>query len=79
MEEIKCPKCGEVFQIDETSYAAIVKQVRDTEFEKEIRQRETAFATEKQTAVMVGNRFGTVTRIVITVTVFFVITESNAA
>lgn len=51
MEEIKCPKCGEVFQIDETSYAAIVKQVRDTEFEKEIRQRETAFANEKQSAV----------------------------
>ena len=32
MQEIKCPKCGEVFQVDETGYAAIVKQVRDREF-----------------------------------------------
>ncbi len=51
MEEIKCPKCGEVFQIDETSYAAIVKQVRDTEFEREIKQRENAYAADKQSAV----------------------------
>lgn len=29
MQEIKCPKCGEVFQVDESGYAAIVKQVRD--------------------------------------------------
>ena len=39
MNEIKCPKCGEVFQIDETSYAAIVKQVRDEEFNKEINDK----------------------------------------
>ena len=51
MEEIKCPKCGEVFQIDETSYAAIVKQVRDSEFAREIKQRENAFAADKQNAV----------------------------
>ena len=36
MQEIKCPKCGEVFQVDESGYAAIVKQVRDKEFSKEI-------------------------------------------
>ena len=36
MQEIKCPKCGEIFQVDESGYAAIVKQVRDNEFEKEI-------------------------------------------
>ena len=30
MQEIKCPRCGEVFQVDETGYAAIVKQVRDS-------------------------------------------------
>ena len=38
MREIRCPKCGEVFQVDESGYAAIVKQVRDKEFEKEIRE-----------------------------------------
>ena len=36
MQEIKCPKCGEVFAVDESGYAAIVKQVRDAEFEKEV-------------------------------------------
>ena len=36
MQEIKCPKCGEVFQVDESGYAAIVRQVRDKEFEKEL-------------------------------------------
>ena len=34
MQEIKCPKCGELFQVDESGYAAIVKQVRDKEFGK---------------------------------------------
>ena len=32
MPEIKCPNCGEVFQIDESNYDSIVKQVRDHEF-----------------------------------------------
>lgn len=39
MHEIKCPHCGETFQIDKTSYANIVSQVRTTEFEQEIHQR----------------------------------------
>ena len=39
MQEIKCPKCGEVFQVDEAGYAAIVKQVRDKEFNKEVDER----------------------------------------
>ena len=36
MNEIKCPKCGEVFQVDESGYAAIAKQIRDKEFHKDI-------------------------------------------
>lgn len=51
MQEIKCPKCGEVFQVDETGYAAIVKQVRDREFNKEITERMAQFQTEKESAV----------------------------
>ena len=51
MQEIKCPKCGEVFQVDESGYAAIVKQVRDREFEKEIRERGAQYETEKENAV----------------------------
>lgn len=54
MQEIKCPKCGEVFQVDESGYAAIVKQVRDKEFEKEIKQREDALLSEKNSAVAVA-------------------------
>lgn len=54
MQEIKCPKCGEVFQVDESGYAAIVKQVRDQEFAKELKQREAAFATEKENAVEIA-------------------------
>ena len=42
MQEIKCPHCGEVFQVDEAGYAAIVKQVRDREFAQEVERREAA-------------------------------------
>ena len=40
MQEIRCPNCGEVFQVDETGYNQIVKQVRDKEFAKELEHRE---------------------------------------
>lgn len=40
MQEIKCPNCGEVFMVDESGYAQIVQQVRDKEFDKELKQRE---------------------------------------
>ncbi len=43
MEEIKCPRCGEVFAVDESGYAQIVRQVRDKEFEKELKRREKDF------------------------------------
>ena len=42
MPEIKCPNCEKVFTVDESGYAQILKQVRDAEFEKEIKQREDA-------------------------------------
>ncbi|MBF6625259.1 DUF2130 domain-containing protein [Aerococcaceae bacterium zg-BR9] len=41
MQAIKCPHCGETFQIDKTHYAAIVSQVRTQEFDMEIHQRLT--------------------------------------
>lgn len=40
MQEIKCPMCGEVFAVDESGYAQIIQQVRDKEFDKELKQRE---------------------------------------
>ena len=39
MREIKCPKCGNVFSVDEADYAAIVSQVRNAEFDAEIQRR----------------------------------------
>jgi hypothetical protein len=54
MQEIRCPKCGEIFQVDESGYAAIVKQVRDKEFSKEIESRKSQFETEKANALQVA-------------------------
>ncbi len=51
MQQIKCPKCGEVFQVDEAGYAAIVKQVRDREFQKEVEKQEKALTDAKESAV----------------------------
>ena len=51
MNEIKCPRCGEVFTIDEAGFAAIVKQVRDAEFDREVRRHEELLAAEKKQAV----------------------------
>ena len=39
MHEIKCPKCGEVFQVDESGYAQLLSQVRDEAFEDELHKR----------------------------------------
>jgi len=41
MKELKCPKCGNVFQVDEADYASIVSQVKNAEFEAEISRRMT--------------------------------------
>ena len=54
MQEIKCPKCGEVFQVDESGYSAIVQQVRDKEFSKELKSREVQFELEKDNAVQLA-------------------------
>ncbi len=39
MAEIRCPECGTVFSVDDTTYASIAKQVRDKEFEEELKAR----------------------------------------
>ena len=39
MKEIKCPKCGSVFTVDEADYAAILNQVKGAEFDAEIGRR----------------------------------------
>lgn len=39
MAEIKCPKCGTTFKVDDSSYADILAQVRGHEFDQELEQR----------------------------------------
>lgn len=51
MHEIKCPRCGEVFTVDESGYAAIVGQVRDEEFHRELERREKQLENEKKKEV----------------------------
>ena len=48
MSEIKCPKCGETFKVDESGYIEIVGQVRDAEFQKEINERQKLINAEKE-------------------------------
>ena len=48
MKEIKCPNCGQVFQVDESGYAQIVSQVRDAEFLKELQRQEDALAEKRE-------------------------------
>ncbi|OUO22305.1 DUF2130 domain-containing protein [Collinsella sp. An307] len=51
MNEIRCPKCGTVFTVDESGYADIVRQVRDEQFAAELAERAEAFEREKSQAV----------------------------
>ena len=46
--QIKCPKCGEVFQVDESGYAEILRDVRNKEFEKELKARESHIRSEHE-------------------------------
>lgn len=54
MKELKCPKCGNVFQVDEADYASIVSQVKNAEFNAELDRRiadiHERYKTENQLA-----------------------------
>ena len=54
MQELKCPNCGEVFQVDETGYAQLARQVRDEEFSKELERRtkELELRQERELALL---------------------------
>lgn len=54
MQEIRCPRCGEVFQVDETGYAQIAQQVRDKEFEKELERRAKELKEKQEEQVKVA-------------------------
>ena len=48
---IKCPKCGEVFPIDESGYTAIASQIRDKEFRKALNERVEQMQSQQENAI----------------------------
>ena len=54
MAEIKCPNCGEVFQVDESGYTAIVQQVRDQEFDRALKEREKQMESAQKDAIKIA-------------------------
>ena len=48
MQEIRCPNCGQVFQVDESGYAQIVQQVRDREFAADVERRAKELTEKKE-------------------------------
>ena len=54
MKELKCPKCGTMFTVDEAEYASILSQVKNQEFAAEVAKREeelrAQYATREQLA-----------------------------
>ena len=51
MHEIICPHCGKAFKVDEAGYADILKQVRDSDFEKQIHERLELAEQDKRNAI----------------------------
>ena len=39
MADLKCPHCGRYFTVDDTELSSIIKQIRDSEFEKDLSER----------------------------------------
>ncbi len=54
MHEIKCPHCGEVFNIDKAGYAEILNQVRDEAFTQALEERRELAEQEKKTAIQLA-------------------------
>jgi hypothetical protein len=54
MNDIKCPKCGEAFKIDEAGYADIAKQVRDKEFSLALQEKLEQAERDKQSALQLA-------------------------
>ena len=51
MNDIICPSCKKAFKVDEAGFADILKQVRDHQFEEEIKNRLAIAEREKESAV----------------------------
>jgi len=56
MSEITCPHCENKFKIDDTSYANILKQVHNQEFENQLREKLKSIEKEKELALEVSEK-----------------------
>lgn len=54
MHDIICPHCSQAFKIDEAGYADILKQVRDSDFEKQLHDRLVLAEQGKRDAVQIA-------------------------
>jgi len=54
MNEIICPNCKKAFKVDEAGFAAILKQVRDHQFEEELKKRMDLAENEKRSAILLA-------------------------
>ncbi len=51
MQDIICPHCGKAFKVDGAGYANILKQVRDSEFERQLHERLELAEQDKRSAI----------------------------
>ena len=56
MNEIICPHCDKAFKVDETGYADILKQVRDSEFNREITEKLERAQKDKDSALEIAEQ-----------------------
>jgi hypothetical protein len=54
MNDIICPNCKKAFKVDEAGFADILKQVRNQQFETEIKQRLEVAEKDKNNAVQIA-------------------------
>ena len=51
MNDIICPHCSKAFKVDQTGYSHILKQVRDSEFERDLKNRLDQYEKDKRIAL----------------------------
>ena len=51
MKEIQCPKCKELFKLEDSGYADIIKQIKDDKFNSEVEKNKNIAIKEKQAAI----------------------------
>ena len=56
MKDIKCPKCGTVFQVDESDYAAILAQVRNEELDRRVEELREQFRVKEQSVKLAAEK-----------------------